>query len=118
MIAPRATVALIAAVVLTLAVAGPTAAGDAPRPTPPAPGGWTLTPEREPVGTYLVPLEAPHEIAPELEGGPAPIVLPISEDDPRWDCRTMGNLTCGVEIKGAWYDITFVDGEPVGVTPR
>lgn len=20
---------------------------------------------------------------------------PIMEDDPRWDCRTMGNLTCG-----------------------
>ncbi|HEV2122950.1 MAG TPA: hypothetical protein VGW38_09265 [Chloroflexota bacterium] len=24
-----------------------------------------------------------------------PVPAPIMEDDPRWDCRTMGNLTCG-----------------------
>ncbi len=26
---------------------------------------------------------------------PAPSAVRITEDDPRWDCRTMGNRICG-----------------------
>lgn len=45
--------------------------------------------------------------------------MPISEDDPRWDCRTMGNHTCGVEIEGTWYVVEFDDaGEPISTTRR
>lgn len=25
-------------------------------------------------------------------------LLPAEEDEPRWDCRTMGNLTCGPDF--------------------
>lgn len=42
----------------------------------------------------------------------------IYEDDPRWDCRTMGNQSCGVEIGGLWYIVVFEDGQPVDVYPR
>lgn len=43
----------------------------------------------------------------------------IHEDDARWDCRTMGNRTCGVEIEGAWYVVTFDEaGLPVLVAQR
>lgn len=42
----------------------------------------------------------------------------IEEDDPRWDCRTMGNFQCGVQIQGEWYVVTFEDGEPVGVAKQ
>ena len=38
----------------------------------------------------------------------------IYEDDPQWDCRSMGNQICGVEIKGDWYLIGFNNGEPTG----
>lgn len=31
-----------------------------------------------------------------LQGSPA--VARIEEDDPRWDCRTMGNRVCGVPL--------------------
>jgi hypothetical protein len=34
----------------------------------------------------------------------------IQEDDPRWDCRTMGNLQCGVEVKGTIYILDFATG--------
>lgn len=51
-----------------------------------------------------------------------PPALPLSplpsEDDPDWDCRTMGNRTCGVEIEGTWYLVTFENGVPVGVSER
>lgn len=54
-----------------------------PEPTPdPAP---EPTPEPEP---------AP-EPAPEPEPTPEPGDDVIHEDDPRWDCATMGNRTCG-----------------------
>lgn len=40
----------------------------------------------------------------------------IQEDDPRWDCRTMGNHACGVEIQGERYVVTFGDdAEPLSV---
>lgn len=43
----------------------------------------------------------------------------IHEDDPRWDCRTMGNRTCGVQIEDAWYVVTFDDaGKPLTITER
>jgi len=40
---------------------------------------------------------------------PAPVVQ-LQEDDPRWDCRTMGNATCGVEVEGEWYILDFATG--------
>lgn len=42
----------------------------------------------------------------------------ITEDDPRWDCRTMGNHQCGVEIEGTWYVVSFEAGQPVSVNLR
>lgn len=36
-----------------------------------------------------------------------PLTGVIEEDDPRWDCRTMGNMVCGVEIAGQMYNIHF-----------
>lgn len=42
----------------------------------------------------------------------------VEEDDPRWDCRTMGNFQCGVQIQGEWYVVTFEDGEPAGVAKQ
>lgn len=53
------------------------------------------------------------------------IKRPVSEDDPSWDCRTMGNQMCGTKIDptpnngkddGIWYTVTFDDaGKPNGV---
>lgn len=31
----------------------------------------------------------------------------IQEDDPRWDCRTMGNRICGVSYAGTDYVIHY-----------
>jgi hypothetical protein len=43
----------------------------------------------------------------------------IQEDDPRWDCRLMGNHECGVQVGDAWYVITFDDaGAPLTVRTR
>lgn len=44
----------------------------------------------------------------------------IHEDDPRWDCRTMGNRECGVQIGDTWYVITFGFGtsDPIAVRTR
>ena len=50
-----------------------------------------------------------------------PVTQPelIQEDDPRWDCRTMGNRACGVEIQGAWYVVQFDDaGLPESIVLR
>ncbi|WP_432482568.1 hypothetical protein [Kineococcus esterisolvens] len=58
---------------------------------------------------------------------PTPTATPepevIMEDDPRWDCRTMGNLICGANVYAAngevvVYLITFENGQPVAVEPR
>lgn len=42
----------------------------------------------------------------------------VEEDDPRWDCRTMGNQACGVQVMGKWYVVQFEDGVPVSVRER
>ena len=34
----------------------------------------------------------------------------IQEDDPVFDCRTMGNMICGVEVEGTWYILDFKTG--------
>ena len=48
-----------------------------------------------------------------------PVAPKINEDDPRWDCRTMGNRQCGVKIEGAWYVVTFdAKGKPKSVRVR
>jgi len=55
----------------------------------------------------------------EVQPAPAESPAPIQEDDPGWDCRTMGNLSCGVEVEGEWYVITFdAKGKPVAVRER
>lgn len=41
----------------------------------------------------------------------------IHEDDPRWDCRTMGNRVCGVRTDGVLYLIKHTrNGKPYLVT--
>lgn len=42
--------------------------------------------------TVLVSAPHPEPVRLDLRGGS---FAPIAEDDPRWDCRTMGNRTCG-----------------------
>lgn len=56
----------------------------------------------------------------QVEVTDAPLPDPIEEDDPRWDCRTMGNGGCGVEIEGQWYVVQFdvTTGLPQYVMPR
>ncbi len=78
-----------------------------------------ITPELEDVPTTWEDVPVP-PIEPDVQLPtlPAPVTEHISEDDPRWDCRTMGNLTCGVEIMGTWYTVTFECGEPVSVSRR
>lgn len=40
-------------------------------------------------------------LAPSVEPVPgvAPAVVQLQEDDPGWDCRTMGNRMCGEETR-------------------
>lgn len=45
------------------------------------------------VGVALMIVLAPAPEPVRLDLGPAPVVL--QEDDPGWDCRTMGNRVCG-----------------------
>jgi len=55
-----------------------------------------------------------------ITSDPAPAEDEIIEgDDPRWDCRTMGNRTCGVPGPGGEIFLVHHDdnGEPVLVTP-
>lgn len=42
----------------------------------------------------------------------------VYEEDPDFDCRTDGNETCGVQIEGDWYNVTFSDGQPVSITQQ
>jgi len=44
----------------------------------------------------LVPWDS---VLPWNSTSPAPAQV-IHEDDPGWDCATMGNLTCGPPLKG------------------
>lgn len=39
-----------------------------------------------------------------------PVLELINEDSPLWDCTTMGNETCGVEIDGVWWLIHYENG--------
>lgn len=59
------------------------------------------------------------------EVSPEPVVLPpdplhIGEEDEGWDCRLMGNRTCGVlGSDGWWYNVVFDEsGFPVDVNPQ
>lgn len=56
--------------------------------------------------------EVVHAPAPVVTEATAPAPSPevITEDDPRWDCREMGNRTCGVEVEGTWYVLDFATG--------
>lgn len=71
--------------------------------------GSPIVKEELPPALPLTPM--PLEVPIVADTSPAPEV--IMEDDPRWDCRTMGNLECGVEIQGTWYIITFANGAPI-----
>lgn len=88
-----------------------------PAPTPAAAPETASVPITPPAPT---PTPDPAPPTPEASiGTPVTIEAPvITEDDPRWDCRTMGNLQCGVEVNGTWYVITFADTQPVSVRVR
>lgn len=94
---------------------------DLPEPILPA--------EPEPIVTAApVPAPAPEpepefdyvEAVPWVPGAPIGELPPeiIHEDDPRFDCRYMGNQRCGVEIHGVIYVITFENGAPTGAYQR
>lgn len=43
----------------------------------------------------------------------------VEEDDPAFDCRLHGNKTCGVFFQGQWQLISYdAAGNPVNVEPR
>lgn len=100
--APEASVAPVVPVPAVVAPAAP----EAPVVEPPAPELSVTNPPED---------VAP---APVVGGHVLPSGEHIDEDDPRWDCRTMGNLMCGVLIHGTWYVVTFAGGEPVSVARR
>lgn len=83
------------------------------------PGGGIPAPER-PAGAVTgcgegqVMAEDMTCVPTSFYAAPAPADV-IHEDDPRWDCRTMGNRECGVTIQGQAYVVTFVDGQPASV---
>lgn len=64
-----------------------------------------ITPLPDPIPTEDAPPPAPEEATPTL----APDEV-IYEDDPRWDCTTMGNMICGTDINGTWYLLDFKTG--------
>lgn len=94
----------------------PEPAEPSPEPVEPSP-----TPEPEP---ELTPIPEPpfdyEEAVPWVPGAPIGDLPPevIHEDDPRWDCRVMGDYQCGVEIHGVTYVITFDQGNPAAVRQR
>ena len=89
------------------AVAEPDAT--APAPTSPAP---TEAPTEAPAPE---PTEPP-ATTPQPADEPSPADAVIEEDDPRWDCRTMGNRICGTDIAGTRYLVEFdEDGQPIAV---
>lgn len=71
-------------------------------------------------------LPTPEEVEERYgEVSPEPVVLPpdplhIGEEDEGWDCRLMGNRTCGVlGSDGWWYNVVFDEsGFPVDVNPQ
>lgn len=46
---------------------------------------------------------------------------PVAEDDPGWDCETMGNGVCGpvtiTYTDGGYAVVTGAEGEPIAVVP-
>lgn len=58
------------------------------------------------------------DVAPAPVVSVAPVVMEPScyEDQPCWNCRTMGNMRCGVFIHGDRYIVQFVAGRPVSIT--
>jgi len=89
------------------------------------PDGETFTfPEETPAEPAETPAEAVTEPTPTPDPTPAPVPAAepttepevVQEDDPRWDCRSMGNRTCGVTMGGADYLITFDEaGDPIRI---
>jgi hypothetical protein len=73
--------------------------GDARRAPTPTP--TTTTPDTTPAPTTTTPAPEPAPVAPELPAptttpAPPPAVTdPCMEDEPCWDCSTMGNGVCG-----------------------
>ena len=48
---------------------------------------------------------------------PAPLPAAIHEDEPGWDCTTMGNQSCGEDIGGVWHVTRYENGLPVESVP-
>lgn len=86
-----------------------------PEPILPAEPELTAAPAPEPEPTFDYV-----EAVPWVPGAPIGDLPPeiIHEDDPRFDCRYMGNQRCGVEIHGTVYVITFENGAPTGAYQR
>ena len=80
---------------------------------------WDGTPVPEwGVETYMATGEVP-AIGEVVEIDPAEVTPGVAnEDQPGWDCRTMGNLKCGVFIVDQWYIVEFSAGVPASVYPR
>lgn len=89
----------------------------------------TATPETDPIDAAVEAVVAHEEPAPVVEvtdSTPEPVIHEepvveevIYEDDPRFDCRTMGNRQCGTQIEGTWYVVTFdAGGAPLSVRVR
>ena len=103
-----------------------------PEPVDPEPSPEPVEPSPEPVEPSpapepepeLTPIPEPpfeyEEAVPWVPGAPIGDLPPeiIHEDDPRFDCRYMGNQRCGVEIHGVTYVITFDQGIPTGAYQR
>ncbi len=79
-----------------------------------APDGYDIPIDTTPTVVSVTPAEDVMVLT-----DPVAVQPIITEDDPRWDCRTMGNHQCGVEVEGTWYVITFDGaGHPIGVSER
>jgi len=63
--------------------------------------------------TPVSPADAVLDVTPSAS---TPAYSDIEEDDPEWDCRTMGNHTCAVTMGTNDYVVTFNDaGDPVRI---
>lgn len=77
-----------------------------------------VVPVPEPVAPVGTPVMVPPVTEPPVvEAAPSVMEPSCYEDQPCWDCRTMGNMRCGVLIQGDRYIVQFVAGQPVSITP-
>ena len=72
---------------------------------------WSTAPVPAPIPA---PLPAPVTVE-ALPVAAAYVETDPLEDEPGWDCRTMGNLVCGVFFVDTWYAVEFSNGLPSAV---